>query len=148
MPDELRTDKRLWRELVGSQLPDLALARHVAIPSLTDCIGDRGVLALLLDELASERSSSVFAPLLRARCCTALRAALRGKPAVSRAGWRPRLRRAVPERLRAAVRHWRTRPRAEPLVLAFRAFVASRMHALLRADAATRPASLEPAANG
>jgi hypothetical protein len=148
IPDELRTDKRLWREIVRAQLPDVALATQVAIPSLTDFLRDRGVLALLLDELASERSASVFAPLLRARCCTALRAALRTPLAATRPVWRPRLRRAVPLRLRAAVRQWRTgQSGAEPLVLAFRAFVAARMLALLRADAATRPSGLEPAAN-
>ena len=36
---------------------------------------------------------------------------------------------------------------SDPLVLAFRAFVATRMHVLLRAGAATQPAKFEPAIN-
>jgi hypothetical protein len=53
----------------------------------------------------------------------------------------------MPARLRAVVRNLRTgRPTVEPLVLAFRAFVAARMHRLLRADAA-KPTALEPAIN-
>ena len=149
LPDELRTGKQLWRDLVGALLPDVALATHVAIPSLTECVADRHVLTVLVDELTSERARTVFAPLLRARCCAALRAALSTPPTARRDWHGPVLSRAVPARLRAVVRSWRsTRPAIEPLVLAFRAFVATRMHALLRSDAATRPANLESAING
>lgn len=74
LPDDLRTEKQLWQEIVDAQLPDVALATRVAIPSLSDFVSD-------------------------------------------------------------------------PLVLAFRAFVATRMHVLLRAGAATQPAKFEPAIN-
>jgi len=145
LPDDLRTEKRLWRELVGAQLPDVALATRVAIPSLTDFLGDRRVLELMLDELSSERTSSLFAPLLRARCSAALRSALRTTSTDRR---EPVLSRAVPKRLRAALRNWTGRPSVEPLVLAFRAFVATRMHSLLLADAETPPAGrLAPVVN-
>jgi hypothetical protein len=150
LPDELRTEKCLWRELVGAQLPDVALATRVAIPSLAEVLADRRVQEILLAELTSERSTSVLSPLLRARCCAALRAASRALGSVRRESRsRPIFLRAVPARLRAAVHHWRVgRAAIEPLVLAFRAFVAARMHAQLRADAATPPARLEPAING
>jgi hypothetical protein len=146
LPDELRTEKRLWRELVGEQLPDLGLATRVAIPSLTDYLAGRPVLELMLDELSSERTGTVFAPLLRARCCAALREAWRAAPAPGE--MRSPRSRALSARLRAAVRNWRGgRLGIEPLVLAFRAFVATRMHSMLRADAATPPAGVEPAVN-
>jgi hypothetical protein len=146
LPDDLRTGKRLWHELVGRQLPSLALAKRVAIPSLTDILADARVLDLLLEELSSESAAAVLSPLLRARCCSALRAALRGAP-------RPRtpdsrglsLARAVPAKLRSVIRHW-SRPTLEPLVLAFRAFVATRMHRMLSVDAATPPADLQRSA--
>jgi hypothetical protein len=149
LPDELRTAKSLWRELVGAQLPNVALATRVAIPSLTDCLADRRILELLLAELSSQHASNLFAPLLRARCCAAVRSALRAAPPERREErHRPLLERAVPERLRAAVRNWRAgQQRLEPLVLAFRAFVAARMHSLLALDAATPPAQLQSAAN-
>ena len=149
LPDDLRTEKRLWRELVGAQLPDVALATRIAIPSLTDFLADRRVLELVLDELSSERTSSVFAPLLRARCSAALRSALRATRSERRESWsRPVFSRAMPMRLRAALRHWTGRPSVEPLVLAFRAFVAARMHSLLKADAVTPPAGrLAPVVN-
>ncbi len=147
LPDELRTDKRLWRELVKQQLPNIALASRVAIPSLTDYLRETGVLERLLAELSSERAASMFTPLLRARCCKALRDALQAPRAQPRDGHAPSLlTRAVPESLRQVVRNWRAnRPTMEPLVFAFRAFVATRMHTLLRADAATPPTRLERA---
>jgi hypothetical protein len=150
LPDALRNEKRLWRDLVADLVPDVALATRVAIPSLTDFLADRRVLTLLTDELSSAPASSVFAPLLRTRLCAALRAAQRTAvmaPRVSRGPWRRSgWARAVPGGLRMAVRNWRLRRSTlEPLALAFRAFVATRMHALLREDAATRPAAIEPA---
>jgi hypothetical protein len=150
LPDGLRTEKQLWRDLVGALLPDVGLATRVAIPSLTDFVEDRRVLTVLLDELTSEHAATVFAPLLRARFCAALRTALGASPATRRESWhRPALSRAVPAPLRAVVRSWRAaRPAIQPLVLAFRAFIATRMYALLRADAATRSDTLEPAING
>lgn len=145
LPDPLRTARRLWRELVAAQVPDIPLATSVALPSLGDYLRNRAVLELLLDELSSDRASSVFAPLLRVRCCAALRAALRAAPSappVPRGEPQRRrlLTRAVPQRLREALQHWRPAPRGvDPLVLAFRAFLAIRMHALLATDAATPP---------
>jgi hypothetical protein len=149
LPDDLRTDKRLWRELVGAQLPNVALATRVAIPSLTNYLRDRRVLEQLLAELNSEHAGAIVAPLLRARCCNALRKALREAPKRHRAErGGSLLARAMPASLREVVRSWRTsRPTLEPLVLAFRAFLATRMHTLLRADAATPPAGLERASN-
>jgi hypothetical protein len=152
LPDALRTEKQLWRDLVGGLVTDVALATRVAIPPLTDFVADHRVLTLLMDELTSAPAESVFSPLLRARVCAALRAALRAPPVAPRVGREPWHRsawtRSFPGRLRTAVRNWRIRRSTmEPLVLAFRAFIATRMHALLREDAATRPAGVEPAIN-
>jgi hypothetical protein len=142
LPDELRTGKRLWREFVGSQLPEVAIARRVAIPALTDFLTQRRVLQLLLDELTSERASATFAPALRERCRAALVGALQNKRSARRTDWGDTwIAQALPAKLRAAVGTWRRdQPSIDPLVLAFRAFAASRMQAMLGADAATRPA--------
>jgi len=143
LPDELRTGKRLWHELVGRQLPSLALAKRVAIPSLGDFLADRRVIDLLLEDLSSTSDASVLSPLLRARCCNSLRAALREAPRPPGGQGGPALVRAVPASLRAVIRHW-SRPTLEPPVLAFRAFIATRMHRLLSLDAATPPGHLQP----
>ena len=148
LPDELRTNKRLWRDLVAEQLPQVALATHVAIPSLTEFLADARVADFLLEELSSEGAASVFSPLLRARFCSALRAALRNaEPGSGSEPRRATFARTVPAKMRSVFRHFR-RPHLDPLMLAFRAFVAARMHRLLRLDAATPAAAgLQPAAN-
>ena len=149
VPDELRAEKRLWLELVGQQLPEIALAKRVAISSVADFLRDRRVLELLLDELSSERTATLFTPPLLKRCRTALHAAFRVTGTAHRRDWRQSaIGRAVPARLRAAARNWRAnRPSIEPQILAFRAFIAARMQAQLGIDAATRPVRLEPAVN-
>ncbi|HUQ53926.1 MAG TPA: asparagine synthase-related protein [Gammaproteobacteria bacterium] len=149
LPDDLRTEKRLWRDVVDQQLPNVAMATQVAIPSLTDFLMDPRVVDALLEELCSEAAASVLAPLLRARCCSALRAALREAPPPGRNGERQRatgFARVVPAKLRAVMRHW-SRFDLPPVVLAFRAYVATRMHRMLRLDAATPPADQQPAVN-
>jgi hypothetical protein len=139
VPDELRTEKRLWLEVVGAQLPNVALARRIAIPTVTDFLHDHRALELLLDELNSQRAAALYAAPLLARCRAALQAAFQTKRTAHRGDWRhSALARAVPARLRAVVRHWRAnRPSIDPVVLAFRAFLGARMHALLGADART-----------
>lgn len=148
MPDELRTNKRLWLEIVAEQLPGIPLAHRVAIPTVTDFLTNPRVLTALLDELGSASTAALFAPALRARCAAALTAALRQRRSAERGAWRAaRLRRTMPARLMAVVRRLRSdRPSIEPLVLAFRLFIAARMHAMLARDARTRQADLHLAA--
>ena len=101
---------------------------------MTDFLTERRVLQLLLDELTSAHAAAMFAPALRARCRAALVGALQTQRArrAGPTGARPGSRRAVPARLRAVVGNWRPNPPSlEPLVLAFRVFVASRMQAML-----------------
>jgi len=142
LPDELRTGKCLWKEVVEAQLPNMALATHVAIPSLNEFLTDRRVIDLMIDELSSQRAAAIFAPLLRARCCAALRAELRAPQLRNDNRRSTLLAQAVPKRLRSAVRYWRAPRRGiDALALAFRAVVAARMQALLTADAAAAPSA-------
>jgi hypothetical protein len=148
LPDELRTGKSLWKEVVAAQLPNMALATRVAIPSLNEFLADRRVVELMIDELSSERAAAIFAPMLRARCCAALRAELRAPQPRNEERRATVLAQAVPNRLRLAVRYWRAPRRGiDALALAFRAVVATRMQTLLAADAAAAP-SIQPAVNG
>jgi hypothetical protein len=139
LPDELRTGKRLWLEVVREQLPGVPLARRVAIPSVGDFIASRDVLELLRDELRSARTAALFAAPLRTRCLAAVDAALREQVAGRPRGFghAPAARAALPARLRAFARRFSPRrPRLDPLLLAFRLCLAARAHALLTRDAA------------
>jgi len=100
------------------------------------------VIDLMIDELSSQRAAAIFAPLLRARCCAALRAELRAPQLRNDNRRSTLLAQAVPKRLRSAVRYWRAPRRGiDALALAFRAVVAARMQALLTADAAAAPSA-------
>jgi hypothetical protein len=149
LPDGLRTEKRLWREIVHSQLPDVPFAHEVAVLSLEDFVTDREVLSLMLEEMHGKDAADVFAPSLRSKVCAAIHAALRANRAPRRRSrLKPRLARAIPEGIRAAARSWLTvRPTLNPLVFAFRSFLASRMNGLLKLDAATPPADWQRAVN-
>jgi hypothetical protein len=147
LPDELRTEKRLWREIVRSQVPDVPFASQVAVMALDEFVADREVLSLMLDELRGKDAADVFAPALLGKISAAIHAALRAVPAPRRPSrFKLRLARALPQGIVAAARSWRSvKPTLNPLVLAFRSFLALRMNGLLKLDAATRPADLQRA---
>jgi hypothetical protein len=150
LPDELRTDKRLWREIVRSQLPDVPFANRIAVLSLEDFVADRSVLSLMLDEMSGTDAAELYAPALRSKICAVIYAALRAGRQTSRRkpSLKVRLARAIPQSIRAAARSWLSvKPTLHPLVFAFRAFLGSRMNTLLKLDAATPPADLQRAVN-
>jgi hypothetical protein len=144
LPDDLRTEKRLWKQLVRAKLPDVPFATRVAVEALEDFIADPTVVRLMIDELATEHARTLFSPALLATVGAALRTALRtDHPPRRRREFRLPLARAVPDRLRAAARSWLTSPPGlSSLTLAFRSFLASRMSSLLAIDAATSPSDL------
>jgi hypothetical protein len=150
LPDSLRNEKRLWREIVHSQLPDVPFASRPAVLSIEEFVTDRQVLSLMLDELQSNDAADLFPRSLRNRICAAINAALHVSRSVPRRQpWiKQRLTQAIPESIRAAARSWLSvKPSMNPLVFAFRSFLGSRMNTLLKLDAATPPADLQRAVN-
>jgi hypothetical protein len=138
LPDHLRTDKRLWRELVQSQSPDIPFASRSAVRSLQEFVSDARVLECMLAEIESANAAEVFGPMLRERITGTIRAALqhRERPAAPRHDFTVRIARSMPASVREAARAWfASKPMLHPMVFAFRAFVASRMSSMLKADA-------------
>ena len=135
LPDHLRTGKRLWRAIAEPRSFDVPFAHRPAVLPVQRFVSDTQVLEAMLAEMETSRSQAL-SPALRRRIGATLRAAL----AVD-LGSRPRERQPrllswwTPPRVREAIRRWVPfRPRFEPLVFAFRAYIASRMEALLRED--------------
>jgi hypothetical protein len=134
LPDGLRTDKRLWRELVRAHAPDIPFASRTAVRSLQEFVSDTRVLELLLAEIKSANAAALFVPPLRAKIAANIHAVLRGAP--SRRDLRLQLARTMPASVREAARTWFGHgPKLHPMVFAFRAFVASRMTSMLKQDA-------------
>jgi hypothetical protein len=138
LPDPLRTNKRLWRDFAQSRSLPAPLARRGAVMPLQRFVSDTSLLKSMLAELETHPNHDSLGPVLRAFVCTSIQSAL-AVDAVERARAKePRfLALIVPDGLRFAARRWmRVRPQFEPLVFAFRAFIASRMNSLLQADSA------------
>lgn len=148
LPDDLRTEKLLWRDVVRSQLPSMPFANRIAIVSLEEFVTSPGVLELMLAELSGKDAAELFSPALLTRLSTSIKNAMcESRTPRRRREFRLPIALPVPARLRAAARSWLTPPTVAPLVLAFRSFLASRMNTLLKLDAATLPAGLQRAVN-
>ena len=135
LPDEQRTDKKLWRDCIRAWSPDVPFATQGAVASLQSFMDDPGMLDLTLAELGSDGAAAI----LGAAPLAALRSQLEARrvgPTPSAASAEGNLSSRLSHRLRRrASRHLQHRLDLDTRVLAFRALIASRMCALLREDA-------------
>jgi hypothetical protein len=99
-------------------------------------VSDTEVLEAILAEMETRGGYDMLSPALRQRIGATLRAALAAAPRRRPRETQPSLISWwLPVGLRQAIRRFvPIEPQFEPLVFAFRAYIASRMHALLRED--------------
>jgi hypothetical protein len=137
LPDDMRTGKRAWREIVRARSPAIPYARVGAVLSLRDFVSDTSMLQLMLAEMESANSAEIFGPALRQTVVASIKEVLAsGRPRGTRVSPRTQIMRSLPQHLRRIVRRWvKLEPELHPMVFAFRAFIASRMNALMKADA-------------
>lgn len=133
LPDDLRTDKRIWKGLVDEWSPSIAYAREAATVPMRAYLTDPALLALMHDELSGSQADSALGPACRRLLRGHVESAIAARPARPAASGRiGRLRRKVRSRvlkLRGVL------PPPDPLMLAFHGVMVSRMHALLAEDA-------------
>jgi hypothetical protein len=136
LPDHLRTGKRLWRQIAQPRIPGVPLAHRPAVLPLQRFVSDTEVLEAILAEMETRGGYDMLSPALRQRIGATLRAALAAAPRRRPRETQPSLISWwLPVGLRQAIRRFvPIEPQFEPLVFAFRAYIASRMHALLRED--------------
>jgi asparagine synthetase B (glutamine-hydrolysing) len=130
LPDELRHLRVGFERLAGSLVPDVPFADHPADEQPGVYLGRPRVREELLRELASEDARRV----LPDAALAAIVADLERPLGATKARLRGRVKAVVPHRLIRAVRP-SPRPATPTPRLAFRAYLASRMHAILREDA-------------
>jgi hypothetical protein len=150
LPDHLRTGKLAWRKFVGSRTPAVPFAQAAAVLALGDFVSDTAMLQLMLSEMESANAAAIFSAGLRHKVASSIREFLRTEtpPRRKRAGARMLLMRSLPDRLRKMARRFSTaKPSLHPMVFAFRAFAASRMNALMKADSRVLYRDLGRAAN-
>ncbi|MBN1240791.1 MAG: hypothetical protein JXB36_19975 [Gammaproteobacteria bacterium] len=135
LPVELRTGKRLWKEIVNAWAPGVTPARRPATLPVQGFLDDDDMLERMMDELASGDALDALGPgtsrSLRASVYDRLerRRASSSKPA--------RAVGAAARKLRSVARKLRHRPpQIDPVVVAFRGIIVTRMNAMLEKDAA------------
>jgi len=135
LPDELRTDKRLFREIVLARNPDIPFATHLAIARPENILRAPATIELLRAELSSAAGDGLLAPgvanTIRGHLTVPTAA---GRSETSRSGLSAALRSALKRPITLA-RSYLAKPHADWHVVAFRACIASRMSRLLSADA-------------
>ena len=130
LPDELRHLRVGFERLAGSLVPDVPFADNPADEPPGVYLGRPNVRAELMEELSSEAARRVFPE----AAMEAILADLERPLSTAKSRLRGRVKAVVPRRVVRAIRP-SPRPSTSTPRLAFRAYLASRMHAVLREDA-------------
>jgi hypothetical protein len=139
LPDELRAYGRVYNQIVDGESRPIPYARFNSTQSVSDCLGDPGLVEAIVRELSSARAERVLdnEAVLHILAAMALpqwrRPTLHGETIEALKLARAALPAGVARRL--TPRYSRPDP-VSPARLAFRAAIASRMVALLEEDAA------------
>jgi hypothetical protein len=141
LPDSLRTEKELFRSIVEALGPKVRFARRDSVASVKDLLKRPEMVALLRTELEAPGARGIFPEALLQREVRDIRTVTpgAGKPA-GRPGLIARLKslanRLLPVSLKRRLRDAVGAPSLDGNVLAFRIFLALRMRAMLKEDAA------------
>jgi asparagine synthetase B (glutamine-hydrolysing) len=135
LPDELRHCRRGYERMVGGLVPEIPFAEHHADARAEVYVSRRGMVQEMLAELSSQRARHV----LSTGALDLLVSELTRPPGVNaEARLRTRVKAVLPSKV---VRWIRPSPRwhLDARRVAFRAYIASRMAAMLREDAEVLP---------
>jgi hypothetical protein len=135
MPDRMRTEKRLFREVVDDIGPGIPYAREAAIADVKTVLRGREAVEILSDTVRSEAARALLPPALLEHIGAHIASAL---PAGGRRrGFRRRVLDGIPPPVRAALRRFRRQHPMDFNAMALRVCIICMTHRLLEADAAT-----------
>jgi len=134
MPDNLRTEKVLFKQIVSDLGPPLPFAAHSAMPKAVDIFRDPAVIELLQTGLAQCSTTALPPTLTRYLSQQLLITVQPSRPAAHKSGFLTSIKQFIPARFRSAIRQHITRPALDPYTVAFRAYLIMRMHAILEED--------------
>jgi len=136
LPDDLRTNKVLYRRLIEGLSPDVPFATEPAIADMRGAMASSSMRQLFLDALSGAGASAADIPTgLRSTALHALTVAPTGS--FSRLSMlRTLVSRWTPRRAKALLRKLVARRSVDPYTLAFRIYLLDRMQAILVEDAA------------
>jgi hypothetical protein len=134
LPDSLRTEKRLLKRIVRSMGPDIPFAKRPAIANYADILKSPRVVVHVAAELNTRGARDLLSDELVDLVLSRM--------AVDDTKWRSiskpvssRIRPHLVKRLNALSRTGTPKPRMDFNVMAFRAYIISRMHRMLSDDA-------------
>lgn len=138
LPDKLRDDKALFCDLVRAITPDIGFPRHAVVPHPWDVMRTREVVERVTDELENGPARSLLSDRLVDRIIAGVDVRHEAVPR-RRTVWRDRIKRVIPQAVRKKLRSSVIKPSMDWNVLAFRAYVISRMSRILDQDADLLP---------
>ena len=138
LPDELRTNKQLFKDIVSEEGPDIAFATRDATRASGDLLRDAQVVAYLRGVLESSRVADLFpTPFVDHVTENLSVAASTGKDSVfSQRRVLRSLKRRLPERIQRLGKRALQQPNMPPNRSAFRIYLVAEMHETLASDAA------------
>ena len=135
IPDELRSQKKLYAELVSGLIPGVPIARKASIPEPAAILRSSRIVSLMLEELSSNEAKQYLGNSFLQWMPDHLYVEddLVNKTNNSVALW---LKSAVPWKLKKMLRKDLVKYHGDFNQLAFRAVIVTRMHRILAQDAA------------
>jgi hypothetical protein len=135
LPDHLRTRKTLFKKIVISLCPKVDFASKSAPELPQHILRQRRITSLIKKELATESAKAIFPTNF---IDNVLQGIETEQPTeANKLGWsllQAALKRILPRFTKNAIRNWMPSPSVDSHVLAFRAFLISRMNAILNDD--------------
>ncbi len=138
LPDVLRTNKQLFRDIVSEEGPGIAFATREATRARGDLLRDARVVAYLRDVLSSSRAADIFPAPFIGHVAENLSVATPTSEdsAFSQRRLLQALKRRLPERVQRLGKRALRQPNMPPNRSAFRIYLVAEMHETLISDAA------------
>lgn len=133
LPDSLRTDKALFKEIVNAVCPDIPIAREGANASPASILRRRDVAELMKTEILSEKAAEVLGRDLLEHVAKGIRTEGNAAGEPRGKGWST-VKSLIPRSIKNRVRDLVAKPQVDGNILAFRVFLILRMHDLLASD--------------
>jgi hypothetical protein len=135
IPDNLRTDKALFKEIVDTMEPNIPSADKIAIADSEDILRTKPLVDLLKSEISSDYANQLFG----SRFVKYISDGIKEDKAKSKTRKRKITRdisSLLPKFIKNRLRDTVLPPKVDSNVLAFRVFILLKMHKTLKADAA------------
>jgi hypothetical protein len=134
IPDELRTDKILFKEIVRSMAPDIDFARYPAVANPKDILKQQPVVKLLKDELEGQKSDHILSKELVSMVISQM-VIKDTTQKVNRGSFKDRAKKFVPSGLIKVIKKKLPKPCVDFNILAFRLYIIGKMYQMLKDDA-------------